>query len=386
MHKKEKFAFLIHPRHINDFWRRFGAMIGVGEDMGMRLFARQPFNWCADFLIFYLPIIFPRLGFTNCTPTGFDAHGKATGYVIAVLLTSDQMKRAINRRRKSDKIVKWIHKKLHLPQGRKFVQNRIANAILYAQDRLDCSVVGLGAYTAPMMKDGLAAVSDPRITCTITHGDALSAASGYDAVVEAVKLKQLAVTGATIAIVGASGVVGRGMAQLLAELCPKKIILIALQRKTFLKQLAETIRGRGYIGEIVLSLKTRDITDADIVVLTTTAPGDIVDREMLRKISIVLDMAQPCNMSEQVHKQVPHILRIDGGYMKISSVKIPFEMGPPKGASFACLTETMTLAITGDRNHHVGNVDADFALSILATARLCGFTLAPLTNFSRPVV
>ena len=348
----KRFAFMIHPRIAEDIGRRAGKMLRIGEDLGMRLLPEGPAEW----LIKHLS---GRLGFTVCSH--FYVRDQAEGWIIAILLTGKQMRT--------------------LPIG--FVQKRILDGILYAQNELGVERVGLGAYTAPMTKNGLAVVEDPRIKIPVTHGDALSGTSGVEAVKEVAALRNITIESSTIAIVGSYGIVGRPMSILLSELGPKKMILTG-PRVTLLNKLKGEM-GQYYGGEIFVSNDNSVIKEADIIVLTTTSAGSIVSQEMLKQDAVVIDMAQPHNMGKEVCLARPDVLRVDGGYMSIPGINLRFSMGPPRETTFACLTETMLSTLLDDKENHVGPVDIRFAKRVYPMAKSVGFELAPLTNFSQPI-
>lgn len=348
------FAFMIHPRVIDDFGRRVGKVLRIGEDLGMKITPKRPSEWVLKHLK-------GRMGYTICSH--FDVFGgKAEGYIVAVLLSGRQMK-ALDRH---------------------FVERRIIDAIRFTQDKLGAERIGLGAYTAPMTRNGLSVLKYPDITAKITHGDALSAASAVPAVIECARLKGIDITTATIAVVGAYGIVGRAATLLLPELNPHTMILTGHNHN----KLAAVGRELSacFQGEIVCSADNSAIRKADIVILTVTSDGYIVGPQDLKKNAIVVDMAQPHNMSHEVCTQRPDVLRVDGGYMSIADINLRFKMGPPRGTSFACLAETVVSTLSGDDDHHVGPVDMEFARGIMPLANNLGFDVAPLTNFSRPII
>jgi|GEM_PF-343339 predicted amino acid dehydrogenase len=359
---KKKFAFMIHPREISDWYRRMGNMFGLSEATGMK----------------YLPAVFPtglakwmmlklggRMGYTICS-NGFDAFGEAEGYIIAVLLTGQQM---VDISATND--------------GRKYVRERILKAIVFAQDKLGCDRIGLGAYTAPFTNNGLAVVEDKRIHCAITHGDGLSAATVLPAVQKCAAMRGVNIGNATIAVVGAYGLVGRAASLLLAGLGPEKMILTGPNLTKLQRVKNELFQSK--VDWVEISTDNVATKKADIVVLATTTPTSIVTPEMLKANAIVVDMAQPLNMSPEVCAARPDVLRVDGGYMAIPGINLGFEMGPPAGTSFGCLTETMVSALIGDTANHVGPIDVNFAKFIMGEANKIGFHLAPLTNFSLPL-
>jgi predicted amino acid dehydrogenase len=348
-----KFAFMIHPRIIDDFGRRVGKVLRIGEELGMKITPKRPSNWILKHLR-------GRMGYTICSH--FDVFGgKAEGYIVAVLLTGRQMKEL----------------------DRHLVERRIIDAVLFTQDTLGAERIGLGVYTAPMTRNGLAVVRHPGLKAKITHGDGLSAASAVPIVKECARLKGIDIATTTLAVVGGYGIVGRAAALLLSELNPRAMILTGHNHNKLAavgKELSDCFQG-----EIVCSADNTAIRQADIVILTVTSDRYIVGSEDLKGNAIVVDMAQPHNMSQEVCNQRPDVLRVDGGYMSIADINLRFKMGPPRGTTFACLCETIISTISGDRDHHVGPVDMDFARSIMPLAKSLGFEVAPLTNFSRPI-
>ena len=381
----ERFCFLIHPRDsrgykANDFGRFLGVKLRIGERLGILLMP-SAFNkilpyldsWVAEklkdskwlkpkrFFNWLLPLIdkvLTRMGFGVCSE--FELNG-TKGYIIAVFLTAEQF--------------------LVLPDSVKL--RRIKAAILHAQNKLGVTRIGLGAYTAPLTANGLALVRDKAIKCKITHGDSLSAYSGFEAIKRCAEIRKLDLSQATIAIVGAYGLVGRAISLLLPKLALRKIILTGPKEHKLLKVCNEL----GF-GNVQISTDNMAVAEADIVVLTTTAPGCIIKEGMLKDGAIVIDMAQPANMSQETYGLYTghNILRIDGGYLSIPYRQdIRFDMGPGKTTSFGCFCETATLAICGDQEHHVGSVDPNFAEAIWKKAEAQGFRLASLTNFSEQI-
>lgn len=346
----KKFAFIIHPREIDDFSRRIGCVLGINDRLVKKILPKC-LTEC------FLKHLKGRVGFTICSH--FDVWGQAEGYIIAVLLTARQM--------------------MELP--RQLVQDKIINAILFAQNKLRVERVGLGAYTAPMTKGGLSVIEDPKIKCAITHGGSFSAASVIPAVKQGTIIKKINIQNSTIAVVGAYGIVGRAASILLTNLIPQKIILIG-PRKNKLREVKDKIEPN-YSGKIQISVDNTIIKEADIVVLCTTARGTIVTERTLKRNAIVVDMAQPHNMGKKVCRDRPDVLRIDGGYISIPNINLNFKMGSPDGVTFACLTEVIVSTLIGDTESHVGPVNTQFAEYIFNKGNKLGFKLAPFTNFSK---
>lgn len=343
---KRRFAFLIHARDAKDFGHLLGQKLGIGGKLGRRLLP----EWLARLL---------WKGLRCCRRvvvcSRFTVSPEVEGLVIGLPMTAEEM--------------------LTMPAKR--VAAHIVEAVFFAQERLNCTRVGLGAYTAPLSLNGKAVVKDGRITCGVTHGDALSAATAVPAVLRGAARQGLNISEATIAVVGAYGLVGRAAAILLAELQPAGLILTGPNAKKLALVAGEIPAGR---TNITFSPDNGAVRAADIVVLCTTARNDVVTPADLKDRAVVVDMAQPPNMGRELCRRRPDVLRIDGGSLA-TGIDPGFDMGLPPGATLACFTETMLLALAGDPGHRVGPVDIAFARQIMEMALAAGYDLAPLSCF-----
>lgn len=52
-------------------------------------------------------------------------------------------------------------------------------------------------------------------------------------------------------------------------------------------------------------------------------------------------------------------------------------MGSPKGTTFACLVETIMMALEGDNSHHVGEIDNVYLEKTKEWAKIYKFYHAP---------
>jgi len=64
---------------------------------------------------------------------------------------------------------------------------------------------------------------------------------------------------------------------------------------------------------------------------------------------------------------------------------LKFKMAPPKGTTFACLVETMMMALEGENSHRVGEIDPSFIEKTKQWAKKYGFGHASFTCFGRPI-
>jgi len=176
----KKFAFLIHPRDTSDVARRFWI-------------TRFLPNKLVDKIIKNLK---RRLGFTLCSKFIIEKLDKRVeGYIIATLLTGTQM--------------------MTLPL--KTVRQRILDAILFAQDKLEIELIGLGALTASVTEGGNWLLRQPKVKLIITHGDTYAVAVAEEGIGKILNICKFTPKNVKIAIVGAYGVIGREIAKFLAQ-------------------------------------------------------------------------------------------------------------------------------------------------------------------------
>jgi predicted amino acid dehydrogenase len=350
----KKFAFLIHPREAVDVGRRIGQIIGIGEKLGMAIVPKRPSEWLIKHL-------HGRLGFTVCSQfSAFGPADRVEGIIIAVLLTAKQMV------------------SLPLP----FVRQRILDTVLYAQEHFGIEGIGLGAYTAPLTFAGRWLASHPAVRIWVTHGDSYATALTLEGIEKVANLKNLNLKTAKIAIVGAYGLIGKALSRTLVKQCDN-LILIGRKREKFrwlLKEIGDNLNG------LKISDDISDVQEADLIITATTGETAILKSEHLKRDAVVYDIAQPINLRPDVCIQRPDITRVDGAYAQINGIDLGFEMGPPSGATFGCLAETIMQALAGDKQHHVGSIKLEHVKQTVEWAQQFGFFHAPLTSFSQSLI
>lgn len=344
-----KFAFLIHPRGAKDVGRRIGSAIGIGETLGMMITPKKLVTKTMKHLK-------GRFGFTICSK--FNVFDQVEGYIIAVLLTAEQM--------------------VSLP--RVIIRQRILDSVLYAQNVLGVDGVGLGAYTAPITMGGKWLTKQQGVKVWITHGDAYSVALAIEGIKKISTFWNINLKTAKTAIIGAYGMIGSAVTQ---ELIPKcgNLILIGRKKHKFANLFQQIQERNG--THIVTSDNIQDAREADLIITATTDPSSILTSDCLKKNAIVYDIAQPNNLRSKVCIERPDIIRIDGSYAYIDGINIGFKMGPPVGATFGCLAETMMQSLMGDQNSYVGNINMEHLHKTQNWANEVGFRHAQFTNFSK---
>lgn len=226
-------------------------------------------------------------------------------------------------------------------------RKEILRAAQIALDR-GAKVVGLGALTAPATGGGSLLVEQLPAGITITNGNCYTAAVLRRNVLEAIRI--LALERPTrIAIVGCTGSVGRVVSRLLIDAGFENLILIG--------RTAE--KARRLLGEVApyasFSESLADVAAADVIVALTNAPSARLTPEVIRIGAIVIDAAEPANVSdEDASAWNSHVLITRGGRVRISGYRCTYDFGLGDSTeTFACLAETYLFAREGIYEHSV---------------------------------
>src|SRR5271170_3485391 len=188
-------------------------------------------------------------------------------------------------------------------------RNEILRAAQIALDR-GAKVIGLGALTAPATGGGSLLVEQLPSGVTITNGNCYTAAVLRWNVLEAIRI--LALERPTrIAIVGCTGSVGRVVSRLLIDAGFQNLILIG--------RTAE--KAKRLLGALA-PLATFSESVADV------APAARLTPEVIRIGAIVIDAAEPANVSdEDASAWNSHALIARGGRVRIPEYQCTYDFG-----------------------------------------------------------
>ncbi|HKT93619.1 MAG TPA: aminotransferase class III-fold pyridoxal phosphate-dependent enzyme [Paraburkholderia sp.] len=298
----------------------------------------------------------------------------------------------------------------------------LKQAIALAKAR-GARIVGLGAYTSVVSGGGALLADD---TVALTSGNSYTVVSGIEAIDLAMSRAERSWDGCIAAVAGAAGAIGSCMTILLS-LRASRLVLVgnpaheaAAGRERLLKvveslvahalsaqanalpgsvaALARTLAHEGGSsrvlaerivekGAVLLSDSTSALALAELIVTATSFPRDSVDATLLRPGAIVCDISRPRSLNASVALTRPDVLVLDGGVVSVpGGVRIgPY--GLKRGTSFACMAETMLLALEGCFEHtSVGHgLNMREITRQQELARKHGFGLAQLQSFGRPL-
>jgi predicted amino acid dehydrogenase len=137
------------------------------------------------------------------------------------------------------------------------------------------------------------------------------------------------------------------------------------------------------------------LRSADIVITVSSAAQSIVQPEHIKPGAVVCDVARPRDVSVTVARERNDVLVIEGGVVKVPgemrSTKLestePFSFGFPQGTAYACMSETIALAL--DRRYENFTLGKEVSVQqVDEITKICdrhGFRLDGYRSFERAV-
>ncbi len=267
----------------------------------------------------------------------------------------------------------------------KFVVRRIAQACRIAEED-GATIVGLEAYTALRGKKGLEVAK--RTSIPVTTGSNYTIAMAIESIEKVCEFTELNLAESTAAVIGATGTLGSLCSMLLAKKV-RQLHLVA-RAEVPLARLAQQIQASN--GPVALKWGTSvaaHVREADLVVTATSTPGTLLSSEDLKHGAIVCDVSRPRNVSPDVRVRRKDVLIIDGGVIQTPGpVNFHFYFGLPVGLVYACMAETMILALENRNEPYSlgGNVSVEKVEEIAGLAKKHGFSLAEPRSFDQPIL
>lgn len=250
-------------------------------------------------------------------------------------------------------------------------------------EKLGAQILGLGAFTSVVGDSGVTIAK--ALDVPVTTGDAYTVSMAVQAIRDAAKVMDIPLKKATAAVVGATGAIGRVCAELLAG-DVERLYLVA-RDEVKLTGLRDRLKSKSR-AELFISTKMDCLAEAQLILTVTSAIHDIIRPEHLQAGSVVCDVARPRDVSAMVAAVRDDILVIDGGMVDVPGpVDFHFNFGFPEGKAYACMAETMALALEGRfEDYTVGkDITLERVNEITAIAEKHGFRLSGFRSFEREV-
>ena len=250
-------------------------------------------------------------------------------------------------------------------------------------EKLGANILGLGAFTSVVGDAGVTIANGLNIP--VTTGDSFTIAMAVQAIRDAARVMDIKMEDATVAVVGATGAIGRVCAELLAGEAARTLLVARDEKKL------EALRDRLQLksrSELVISTKMDVLKEAQLILTVTSSIHDVIRPEYLQAGSVVCDVARPRDVSAMVAAVRDDILVIDGGMVDVpGSVNFHFNFGFPEGKVYACMAETIALALEGRfEDYTVGrDITLERVQEITAIADKHGFRMSGFRSFEREV-
>jgi fatty aldehyde-generating acyl-ACP reductase len=335
----DSFAFVIHPvdpkRDVARKYPRLAKALPAG-------------------LIHFLSPFWPPVYLSHVTGVRSEATGKGIeGWLLACPLTA----------RQALKLPTWA------------VYTKIIATGRLAQ-RLGARVLGLGAFTSVVGDAGVTVAR--HLDIPVTTGHSFTVATAIEALEEGARCKGVRLESSTVAVVGATGSIGRTCAEMLAP-AVERLVLVG-RSEPRLAQVRDQVEEAG-ARRVCFSTRIEDVCEADLVLSATSAAEVIVQPEHLKRGAIVCDMALPPDVSPRITQERSDVLVVAGGVVDVpGEVDFGFDFGLLPGRAYACMAEAMVLALDGRyESYSLGKrVQVSQVHEIARLARKHGFRLSAI--------
>jgi predicted amino acid dehydrogenase len=248
-------------------------------------------------------------------------------------------------------------------------------------ERLGAEILGLGAFTSVVGDAGVSIAS--ALDIAVTTGDSYTIHIALEALREGAHVMDISLPNAAVAIVGATGAIGSVCAEMLVR-DVGELILIG-RRPDALNHVREKVATQSN-GRVRVATDLGLLPQADLILTVTSNLGTIIEPRHLKASAVVCDVSRPRDVSRQTVKERGDVLVIEGGMVEVPGpVDFGFDFGFPPGRAYACMAETMILALEGRfESYTLGrNIRAEQVKEISRLAAKHGFRLAGLRSFER---
>ena len=235
----------------------------------------------------------------------------------------------------------------HAPE---FTYKRLLQAAKLAK-KLGAQIMGLGAFTKVVGDAGLTVAKKAELP--ITTGNSYSASGALWAAADAARRMGLLDIGenkkikGNAMVFGATGAIGSVCCRLLAmafddvTLCGRNPIKLLSLKESIEKETPEaTIH--------VTVNPDKYLKDMDVIVTATSGMGKkILDITQVKPGCIITDVARPLDLPPSEVAKRPDVLVIESGEILLPGNVQMKNIGLPQSVAYACLAETIVLALEG---------------------------------------
>ena len=353
-----RFAFVIHPLS-QEYFKKVKPI-----DLLSQVSPPVLMNSLERIMAYAPPFVYSRISGIQ-SPTGVAAEG----WLISVGGTPKEIMR-------------------HSPE---FTYRRLLDAAEMAK-RLGAQIMGLGAFTKVVGDAGVTVAK--RSPLPITTGNSYSASGALWAAHDAMMRLQLlpAPKGKQrvkfkAMVVGATGAIGSVCARLIAKVA-EEVYLVSPETAKLLA-IKESILQETPDAKLFLSAHAdKDIADMDMIVTATSGAGKkVLDIMQVKPGCVITDVARPLDLPASEVAKRPDVLVIESGEIQLPGEQVQMKnIGLPKGVAYACLAETIVLALEGRfENFTVGRaIEWEKVREIYKLGLKHGMKLAAISGVNGP--
>ena len=238
-----------------------------------------------------------------------------------------------------------------LSRSPEFTYRRLLHAAKIAE-KMGAQIMGLGAFTKVVGDAGVTVAR--RAPLPITTGNSYSASgalwAAHDALLrmdllprpkgkERVKFKAM--------VVGATGAIGSACARLLVR-AAEEVYLVSPETAKLLA-LKNSILQETPDAKVHLSARAdKDLAEMDMIVTATSGAGKkVLDIMKVKPGCVITDVARPLDLPPEEVAKRPDVLVVESGEIQLPGEVRMKNIGLPPGVVYACLAETIVLALEG---------------------------------------
>jgi predicted amino acid dehydrogenase len=239
-----------------------------------------------------------------------------------------------------------------LARSPEFTYRRLLQAAKMAE-KMGAQIMGLGAFTKVVGDAGITVAR--RAPLPVTTGNSYSASGALWAAADAMKRMGLVdidpktkKVKAKTMVIGASGSIGSVSARLLAMAFDQ--VVIAGRDMGKLNELKKSMLKDSPDADIVCSTDYDSLLgEMDMIVTSTSGAGKkILDITKVKPGCVITDVARPLDLPPEEVAKRPDVLVIESGEIELpTKVRGMKSIGLPPNVIYACLAETIVLALEG---------------------------------------
>jgi predicted amino acid dehydrogenase len=353
-----RFAFVIHPLS-QEYFKKVKPI-----ELLSQVSPPVMMNSLEKIMAYAPPFVYSKVTGIE-SPTGV----KAEGWLISVGGTPKEIMR-------------------HDPE---FTYRRLLDAAAMAK-RLGAQIMGLGAFTKVVGDAGVTVAK--RAPLPITTGNSYSASGALWAAHDALLAHALCCprpkgkqrVQCKGMVVGATGAIGSVCARLMAR-AVEEVYMVSPETAKLL-ELKESILKESPDAKIFLSAQAdKDIADMDMIVTATSGAGKkVLDIMKVKPGCVITDVARPLDLPASEVAKRPDVLVIESGEIQLPGDVQMKNIGLPRGLAYACLAETIVLALEGRfENFTVGRaIEWEKVREIYQLGLKHGMKLAAISGVNGP--